>query len=68
MTAAPTPGRVLQRVILPLYVELGAAPNISSDDSVALSERPREQHAENVLDRHSLLVPAGVRASFSGRR
>ncbi len=74
MSAAPAPGRVLQRVILPLkrdsdvlplYVELGAAPSISSDDYASPSERPREQHPENVLDRHRLLVPAGVRASFS---
>jgi galactofuranosylgalactofuranosylrhamnosyl-N-acetylglucosaminyl-diphospho-decaprenol beta-1,5/1,6-galactofuranosyltransferase len=72
-TADLAPGRTLQRIILPLdrdldtlplYVELGSAPHAGLPDA-AVAERPREQHPENVMDRHRLLIQAGTRVSFA---
>jgi galactofuranosylgalactofuranosylrhamnosyl-N-acetylglucosaminyl-diphospho-decaprenol beta-1,5/1,6-galactofuranosyltransferase len=66
--------RTLQRVVLPLgrdadvlplYVELGASPTSASGESGAVFSTPKEQHPENIVDRRSLVVPAGVRASFA---
>ncbi len=68
-------GRTLQRVVLPLgldpdvlalYVEVGEGAGSSSTPG----EKPahggaREQHPENVVDRHRLRVEAGSRASFA---
>jgi galactofuranosylgalactofuranosylrhamnosyl-N-acetylglucosaminyl-diphospho-decaprenol beta-1,5/1,6-galactofuranosyltransferase len=73
---AGAPGRVLQRVVLPLerdpdvlplYVELGssAAGHGGLPDGPVFAERPREQHPENVVDRRQLLVSPGGRASFA---
>jgi galactofuranosylgalactofuranosylrhamnosyl-N-acetylglucosaminyl-diphospho-decaprenol beta-1,5/1,6-galactofuranosyltransferase len=69
-----TVGRTLQRVVLPLggdpdvlplYVEVGASAGaVASSDGMVL-DRPREQHPENVVDRHQLVVPPGSRVSFA---
>jgi galactofuranosylgalactofuranosylrhamnosyl-N-acetylglucosaminyl-diphospho-decaprenol beta-1,5/1,6-galactofuranosyltransferase len=67
-----TPGRTLQRVVLPLgldpdvlplYVEVGAAG--APRTAEATPGPAREQHPENVMDRRRLRIEAGSRASFA---
>ena len=51
--------------VLPLYVELGAAPGAQAQTGGQAVDRPQEQHPENIVDRRQLIVPAGTRASFA---